>query len=68
VAKVFSPKNIVQYVPLKGKDMDDFLILYTPTTKVYFAGGFNLTTYLNDCYKKYLKLPEDKRHPVKLTN
>lgn len=68
VAKVFSPKNIGQYVPLKGKDMDDFLILYTPTTKVYFAGGFNLTTYLNDCYKKYLKLPEDKRHPVKLAN
>ena len=66
VAKAFSPKNIVQYVPLKGKDMDDFLILYTPTTKVYFAASFNMVAYLNECYQKYLKLPEDKRHPVKL--
>ncbi|WP_183577514.1 hypothetical protein HDF18_11110 [Mucilaginibacter sp. X5P1] len=67
VASVFTPKNIAQYVPLGGKDMNGFLVLYTPDTKVYFANNFNLLSYLNDCYQKYLKLPEDKKHPVKLT-
>jgi hypothetical protein len=68
VAKVFNPKTIAQFVPLKGEDMDDFLILYTPNTKTYFSNDFNLHSYLNTCYQKYLKLPEDKRHPVKLTD
>ena len=63
---VFSPKNVEKYVPLKGKDMDDFLVLYTPGIDVYFRYDFNLLSYLNDCYQKYLKLPEDKRHPKKL--
>ena len=67
IARVFTRKNITQYVPLEGKDMDDFLMLYTPDTKVYFANNFNLLSYLNGCYQKYLKLPEDKRHPVRLT-
>ena len=68
VAKVFSSKNIAKYVPLKGKDLDDFLVLYMPTTKDYFKADFNLNAYVNDCYKKYQKLPDGKRHPAKLTD
>ena len=64
--KIFVPAIIGKYVPLKGKDMDDFIALYTPDVKVYYHADFNLAAYLNDCYARYLKLPEDKRHPQKL--
>jgi hypothetical protein len=66
VIRIFRPANIAQFVPLKGMDMTDFLALYTPTIKVYFAPSFDLPIYLSDCYKKFVKLPEDKRHPQKL--
>jgi len=66
VNKVFVPAIVGKYVPLKGKDMDDFITLYTPDIKVYYHNEFNLAAYLNDCYARYLKLPEDKRHPQKL--
>ena len=68
IASIFTPKTIALYIPLRGKDMDDFLVLYTPTTKVYFSNDFNLTAYVSDCYQKYLKLPKNKRHPAKLTD
>ncbi|MHB8208777.1 MAG: hypothetical protein ACYDDY_15390 [Mucilaginibacter sp.] len=66
VIRIFRPANIARFVPLKGMDMTDFLILYTPTIKVYFAPGFDLPIYLSDCYKKFVKLPEDKKHQQKL--
>lgn len=66
INKVFVPAIVGKYVPLKGKDMDDFIALYTPDIKVYYHNEFNLAAYLNDCYAKYLKLPGDKRHPQKL--
>lgn len=66
VNKVFTPATVGKYVPLKGRDMDDFILLYTPDIKVYYHNDFNLAAYLNDCYAKYLKLPEHKRHPQKL--
>jgi hypothetical protein len=64
--RVFSTKNVAKYVPLTGQKLENFLLLYTPDIKVYFRADFNLTVYLNDCYQKYLKLPEDKRQPQKL--
>jgi len=66
VNKVFVSSIVGKYVPLKGKDLDDFITLYTPDIKVYYHDKFNLAMYLNDCYAKYLKLPQDKRHPQKL--
>lgn len=66
VNKVFVPAIIGKYVPLKGKEMDDFIAQYTPDAKVYYHAGFNLAAYLNDCYAEYIKLPKDKRHPQKL--
>jgi hypothetical protein len=66
IAKAFTPANIALYVPLKGQDLTDFIILYTPTIKVYSNNEFNLLSYLNNCYQKYLKLQPDERHPAKL--
>jgi len=68
INKVFTPAIIGKYVPLTGKDLDDFILLYTPATKVYYGNDFNMVSYLNDCYKKYLKLPQEERHPAKLND
>jgi hypothetical protein len=62
VAKIFNADYIAKYLPLKDKDMDDFLILYTPKPEVYFATGFNLAAYLDTSYKAFLKIPADKRN------
>jgi hypothetical protein len=62
IAKVFNAENIAKYLPLKGKDMDDFLILYTPSTKYYFSAAFNLVSYLDTSYKIFLTIPADKRN------
>ncbi|WP_259071652.1 hypothetical protein HDF24_22665 [Mucilaginibacter sp. X4EP1] len=61
IIKTFSADNIGKYVPLKGKDMDNFILLYIPDVKVYNSKDFNLLSYLNDCYQKWLKLSDDER-------
>lgn len=62
ILKVFTPENIGKYVPLKGTDMDNFIILYIPDVKTYNSKDFNLLSYLNNSYKEWLKLPEDQRN------
>jgi len=62
---VFTPVNVAKYVPLKDKDLTDFIALYMPSAKVFNSNDFSLPVYLNDCYRRYLKLPEDERHPAK---
>jgi len=61
IIKTFSADNIGKYVPLKGKDMDNFILLYIPDIKTYNSKDFNLLSYLNDCYQKWLKLSDDER-------
>jgi hypothetical protein len=63
INKVFSADNLAKYVPLKGDDLKGFIALYMPTPEVYKDPAFNLLVYLNDSYKKFQALPEDKRHP-----
>ena len=61
VYNTFLPKNLQNYLPLKGVEMDNFIILYTPDVATYFNPGFNLTSYLNICYKKFMQIPVDQR-------
>lgn len=61
IFKVFQAKNLTNYLPIKGIEMDNFIILYTPDIQTYFEPGFNLTSYLNINYKKFLELPADQR-------
>jgi hypothetical protein len=61
ISKVFESKNLQNYLPLKGVEMDNFIILYTPTVDTYFEPGFNLTSYLNISYQQFLKIPADQR-------
>lgn len=62
----FNTTTIVKYVPLKGDDLNGFIELYKPTVELYNSPDFKLVTYINDCYKEFVKLPADKRHLVKL--
>lgn len=62
ISQVFTPANISQYVPLKGADMDNFLLLYTPDVKEYTDKRFALLPYVNACYQNWQTLtPEQKK-------
>jgi len=66
IVKVFSPENISKYLPLKGDDMDAFIIRYIPDVSVYKSPGFNLLVYLNTCYKQFNALSPEERKPQRL--
>ena len=70
ISMIFTADNISHYLPLKGADLDNFLLIYTPTIKVYNSKAFNLAAYLNDSYKTWLTLtPEErKKGEVKFKN
>jgi hypothetical protein len=61
IAKVFSPQNIQNYLPLKGQELDNFIILYTPDVKTYVGSNFNFLLYLTASYKKFQTLPIAER-------
>jgi len=63
VDKVFTRNYVGSIVPLKGQDLEDFMTLYRPTyTFITSNNSESLAVYINDSYKKYMALPEDKRH------
>jgi hypothetical protein len=61
IFKVFQAKNLQGYLPIRGVEMDNFIILYTPDVATYFEPGFNLTSYLNASYQKFLEIPAADR-------
>ena len=67
IAKVFSPDNLKNYIPIAGQEMDNFIILYTPNINTYTASDFNLTVYIDKCYQEFLKIPKEKRQSKQLT-
>jgi hypothetical protein len=64
IARAFTPENVTNFVPLKSAELDNFIRMYTPPLKVYTANTFNLTDYLNACYKKFMLLPTQKRQII----
>lgn len=62
VDAVFSPVYVGSIVPLKGQDLANFISLYRPTYAFLKSNNAeSVVAYINDCYKKYLALPADKR-------
>lgn len=68
IYKVFTPVNVGKYVPLKEDELKDFIALYIPEVGVYKSKDFNMASYLNGCYKKFINLPEEQKHLEKLGN
>ena len=67
IAKVFGPENIQNYLPLKGQELSNFIIIYIPDVKTYVSSKFNLLLYLDACYKKFLTIPlKDRQSPTYL--
>ncbi|HEY2581448.1 MAG TPA: carboxypeptidase-like regulatory domain-containing protein [Mucilaginibacter sp.] len=68
VDEVFTEAYVGSIVPLKGKELDDFMTLYRPSYAFLMNNnGASLAVYINDCYKKFQALPPDKRSLPKLT-
>lgn len=60
IGQIFTPQNLKNYLPISGQEMTNFIILYTPDVKTYNQIT-NLFSYLNTCYKEFIKIPADKR-------
>jgi hypothetical protein len=68
VDSIFNPIYVSSIVPLKGKDLEDFMTMYRPSLSfLEKTPHSSLTLYINDCYKKFMALPPDKRTVQKLS-
>lgn len=68
IDREFSPETLKDYVPLKGQEMTNFIIIYTPTTDKYNSPEFNFTTYVDSTYKEFMKIPKERRGSKELTD
>jgi hypothetical protein len=68
IDSVFSRVYVSSLVPLRGRDLEDFMTLYRPTyAYVMNNNGPSLAVYINDSYKKWRALPPEKRKVQELT-
>jgi len=62
VDSIFSPIYVSSIVPLKGRELEDFMTMYRPSLSfLEQTPHASLTLYINDCYKKFMALPPEKR-------
>ncbi|RYY25976.1 MAG: hypothetical protein EOP41_04835 [Sphingobacteriaceae bacterium] len=61
IDSAFNVLYVSGLVPLKGKDLEDFMTMYRPTHAQVQAPRSSLTLYVNDSYKKFMALPPEKR-------
>ncbi len=68
IANIFSPEGLKNYLPVRGQEMDNFIVLYTPDVPTFTRHDFNLALYINDRYKEFQKIPEEKRKSKELAD
>ncbi|QQL48623.1 peptidase associated/transthyretin-like domain-containing protein [Mucilaginibacter ginkgonis] len=62
IDSAFNRVYVGSLVPLKGKDLEDFMTIYRPTYAfVRDNNGQSMVTYVNDSYKRWKALPASKR-------
>ncbi|RYE11657.1 MAG: hypothetical protein EOP44_00865 [Sphingobacteriaceae bacterium] len=61
IDSAFNVLYVSGLVPLKGKELEDFMTMYRPTYAQIKAPQSSLTLYINDSYKKFMALPPEKR-------
>ena len=62
IDEVFNAAYVGSLVPLKGKDLEDFMTMYRPSYAFIRSNeGQSLAVYINDSYKKFKALPPNKR-------
>jgi hypothetical protein len=68
VDSVFTKAYVGSIVPLKDRELENFMILYRPSYEFIRSNkAESLAAYINDSYKKYMALPPDQRTLPKLT-
>lgn len=68
VDSVFSRTYVSTLVPLRGQELENFMMMYRPTyAYVMNNNGPSLAVYVSDSYKKYKALPPEKRVIQRLT-
>jgi hypothetical protein len=69
IDEVFNTTYVGSIVPLKGQELEDFMVMYRPSYAFITNNNTgSLAAYINDSYKKYMALPPDKRKLEKLTS
>lgn len=59
---VYTRAYVSSLVPLKGRELEDFMTMYRPTYAFLINNsGPSLAVYVNDTYKKFMALPPEKR-------
>ncbi|MCJ8211650.1 carboxypeptidase-like regulatory domain-containing protein [Mucilaginibacter sp. RS28] len=67
VDSAFSRAYVGSIIPLKGQELDDFLLMYRPSYEfLRNNNGPSMAVYINDSYRKYMALPPEKRKPQRL--
>ncbi len=61
IDRLFTPKALAQYLPLKGQDIEMYIVLYRPSVNTYISATFILVDYVNNCYKKFMQLSPQQR-------
>lgn len=62
VDDVFSAAYVSGIVPLKGLELQSFMAMYRPSYAfIQSNAGASLAAYINDSYKKFKELPQDKK-------
>jgi len=62
IDSVFNPVYVSTLVPLRGRDLEAFMVMFRPTyAYVMDNNGPSLAVYVNDSYKKFMALPPEKR-------
>jgi len=67
IANVFSAEGLKNYLDLKGQEMNNYIILYTPDIPTYTSPSFNVAYYIDSCYQEFKKIPADRRASKELT-
>jgi len=61
IGQVFNAATLGKYLPISGQELANFITLYRPDIKTFYDKEFNMTVYLNACYRKFMQLPVEKR-------
>lgn len=69
VDQTFNAAYVSSLIPLRGQQLEDFMTLYRPSYDfVKDNNRVSMAVYINDCYKKFMALPPEKRTQQRLTS
>jgi len=69
VDEAFNAAYVSSLVPLKGQALEDFMTMYRPSYDfIKNNNRVSMAVYVNDCYKKFMALPPEKRSLQRLTS